>query len=252
MADIVLEETLLRQPNLWAPGKMPLGRLKLDMEHPISEQVMFCLFPAGNGFHDLKNGYEFTPTNVNITRKGAEFTSTTSRLVRSLSGHDDWIASFTSSFTIMFLIQGKPGGADAYWRFANITPTAARQFEIWFHNTGDYLTYRRDGGTGTFNWTPGGWDSEARMNMIFATDFSNAWNYMYHRNMWTNDRSFRSDQTSIGPAGTLDGGDNIIIGNRTTFDRGFDGVMELIVALDSRYTDIYSLLEDPYQFLMPA
>ena len=43
MANYPVEETLLREPNLWVPRKKPVGRVKIDWTHPLTRGLAFYM-----------------------------------------------------------------------------------------------------------------------------------------------------------------------------------------------------------------
>jgi len=52
MAILYLEDALLREPNLWVPGKKPVGAVKIDWEHPLSRGLTGVLL-ASYGMKNL-------------------------------------------------------------------------------------------------------------------------------------------------------------------------------------------------------
>jgi hypothetical protein len=52
MARVHIEETLLREPNLWVPGKKPVGNVKIDWSHPLARDLVCVLLLDKKRQHD--------------------------------------------------------------------------------------------------------------------------------------------------------------------------------------------------------
>ena len=44
----IVDETYLREPNLWVPGKKPIGPVKIDWEHPLTSKLRFYVIIRGS------------------------------------------------------------------------------------------------------------------------------------------------------------------------------------------------------------
>ena len=77
----IVDETYLREPNLWVPGKKPIGPVKIDWEHPYTKGLVAAyIFQVkdGNNAIDLVKGsitklHSSTPMAI----EGVNFTSPT-------------------------------------------------------------------------------------------------------------------------------------------------------------------------------
>jgi len=45
MAQVIVDEALLREPNLWVPRKKPIGPVKVDTSHPLAKGLHECWLP---------------------------------------------------------------------------------------------------------------------------------------------------------------------------------------------------------------
>ena len=48
MANLAIEDSLLREPNLWIPNKRPVGPVKIDWEHPLTEGLLVAFVPPSS------------------------------------------------------------------------------------------------------------------------------------------------------------------------------------------------------------
>ena len=55
-----IDDAMLREPNLWIPGKKPLGRVELNPEHPLSNHAVHC-------FLDMRHNIA---SNTNVFHSG--------------------------------------------------------------------------------------------------------------------------------------------------------------------------------------
>jgi hypothetical protein len=59
MAEVLVDEVLLREPNL-AQGKKPIGKVRIDWEHPLSRGLIACWVFQDESFKDLCGNYHGT------------------------------------------------------------------------------------------------------------------------------------------------------------------------------------------------
>ena len=56
MTQLSVEETLLREPNLWIPGKKPVGNVKIDWSHPFTKDLIFATINGLDLVHSVPGG----------------------------------------------------------------------------------------------------------------------------------------------------------------------------------------------------
>jgi hypothetical protein len=110
MANVLIDDKLLREPNLATPNKKPVGNVELDWNHPLAKHVKYfvidgdgldiasrTLFPnikrtmelAENSFNNLGgSGGNFTPQITGAVTSGTHITRT-----MWLTGAPDWSSS---------------------------------------------------------------------------------------------------------------------------------------------------------------
>ena len=112
MADLIVDEVMLREPNLLLPGKKPVGSVKIDWDHPISKNLLSCwnmTEGAGTVIRDIAGRENGSLTNVtwDITDKG-----------RALSfggtGYVDVGTPPTEPFTVEAIVRADTA-ANAIW-----------------------------------------------------------------------------------------------------------------------------------------
>jgi len=52
-----IDDAMLREPNLWIPGRKPLGRVKIDPSHWVSEHIVHCFLDMR---HDIASAVPIT------------------------------------------------------------------------------------------------------------------------------------------------------------------------------------------------
>jgi len=118
MAILPIEDALLREPNLWVPGKKPVGPVKIDWEHPITANLAGIYLLNSPAIHNLVTGAVTTmpATEGVIVRGNAYF----ERATGAADGHfiDLYSDSIMPAGTIMLNNFGP--SATTGWIFAEI------------------------------------------------------------------------------------------------------------------------------------
>ena len=99
----IVDETYLREPNLWVPGKKPIGPVKVDWGHNLSDGMIICNTFQSSLDHNLAGR---TPsTNVNGGTFGTDRYGKHLRLTRSADQYIkygiDPLTTSTNTFAII-------------------------------------------------------------------------------------------------------------------------------------------------------
>jgi len=121
MARFPIDNALLREPNLWVPGKKPVGNVKIDWGHPLADGIEMYLPMDSKMDHDLVTYNRITSTpnaqdrvTETVGRKGKQLTSRN-------DAAEGWIYSmpanitFTSNEYIVFAAVCKANTSGSPW-----------------------------------------------------------------------------------------------------------------------------------------
>ena len=148
-----VEIALLREPNLWVPGKKPVGSVKIDWSHPLAKDLAgYWLMDRVESITNLVNGDMVEPTaghdfslkadanGRNIYTPGNTTTYTYS------TGFPDITATDNRTFLIVWTPVSAPSGS--YFRY--LAGWRRTLFFSWDHTTSDMQRVLAAGNTWTY------------------------------------------------------------------------------------------------------
>jgi len=231
MAAVITTEALLREPNLLVPKKKPVGRVKLNMSHPLAKFVTyFYVDGCGVMFND-----GITPTPYNRTSSWSDALVYGSILVRGRwnTGFSDWTGFGMSQYTNSVnnaVIQMVRVGSGTKLQFRHDSSSGVYDY-VDSLSTDTYYDLAMFFNSGTD--TVGG---EVRKASFYTnTVYKQTVNYSYK----TASGSFENEGKSV----------SLIEGGRQT---EYILILNLRLDINGRGTWFRQLTRDPYQLLIPA
>jgi hypothetical protein len=248
---LITEEALLREPNLWVPDRKPVGQVKIDWNHPLGANVIHAFLLRGLSAVDLFTKERLSKTGTPTFEANSIVFDTT---------NPDYFASSSTKFDFP---------DDEGTLIAKVRCDSSAGFRGVFSDKGSSVWNTTEGiafyvGTsgpnrlyvvmnGTSLYRVG--DTALTQGAVhtIATTFDP-----------TNEIQIYIDgvaDTFLASAGTYStytksASSTITIGSYydRAVDRSFTGLIEYAYAFDRSLTssEIQSLTDDPYQFLIPA
>ena len=262
MAQLIAEESLLREPNLWVPGKKPIGRVKIDRAHPKAGGIHDCMIFQNNIIDDLNDAVSaWTRTELenSVTDRGQAVLCVGGTDVGRLNCQKTvqfGDAVEAGNFTLFYICKPQGFGGGGTGRLhEEWTNTSNRGARLYLRSTHDGLRFAPHSST---------FDSN---DINLSTNFNKWWVFACVRfGTGTNECSFFAGLlgSDIAEEGTFTytntikntGSDRQRMFNRLSpYDRSFDGDVLVAYTYANRalnHSEINNLANDPYQFLIPA
>lgn len=247
MARVHIEETLLREPNLWVPGKKPIGPVKIDWEHPLGKLVQIAFIPGGGIARDAMRpplNVEYTTTTPIINSRYAD--------LRDDGGfvYDDSFDVVTE-FTILVRASRESTNLDGLVSDKNNTN--------W--NTSDGFSLSGRGGMGRFFFRIGANNSVYDNTVGSLNTFHNiaaTWKASVEQKVYQDGVALTQTSASgtVPATSFTKSSQSIRIG--TYYAGGpswsWDGLIDYAFVVNKHMTqqEIIAFHLDPYQFLIPA
>ena len=242
--NFVVDDMMLREPNLWIPGKKPIGPVKIDFSHYLSDGLMaYTLFESKAPYcFGLERNLVAAGTNINPTntRYGKCIYSTDGYF--NLGNADKLFPRSLS--TIVYIRNRKDLVNDTVGNFGYADSQTDR---VSVHLLWTEVAYFDFGSTGTSN----------RINIADAdtTDYE-IWVFVAGpskgREIWKNGIKLIGDAAKTGSR-LSNTGDFWVCETRLLGDSAHENVYVFGI-FDREWSDgqIKSFSADPYQFLIPA
>ena len=249
MAFHPVEESLMREPNLWVPGKKPIGPVKIDWSHSLSANLInFWLFTPNNRSYDLTMQYPTTSPLPDIgivqAEPAASFTASTTDDEFDVSG----VIDTSSGFTVLMRMNIPDFASGNYYIFHGYGTDSATDKLSFLGYSNDFIFWdygQSVTGSGRANvsyldyygkWTDVGLVSSGSANTRQA--------------IFLNGAQVTQQFGSDAPSGDVN---NLTIGSLPAGEEGVDGSISYIMFFNKMFTadNIIEIQRDPYQFLVP-
>jgi hypothetical protein len=245
--NLIVEETSLREPNLWTPGKKPVGKVKIDWTNSLTnglEEISLC-----RSLEEKELVHNRSPNAINgtpdVEYDGINFSAASSEYI-NFDGTGIYASYPRTMFGLFYPVantflpvacHADSGSINNLWAIFNDATNAFRYFF-------------RDSGAGTSDTFAiiGGSPVIGERNSIAGV--SSASN---DHKLYGNGRLIGTNTNSRNPAGA--GMDHYTIGAfRDSTPTYGSGKVSLTMLFSVALTDsqVQSLHADPYQFLIPA
>lgn len=162
MAKVIVDDALLREPNLWIPGKKPVGEVKVDWNNPWSKRLIAAYTFRINDRRDLVNGDLITKDTAEFVPKGFDVgTNDFPSIITPprMSQSNGWIA-------FGFIGNGTP---DTYGRYLR---SSSGGFEVRLNNSQTKSSVVINGSTVNFVGTPNLWADNKEHHILVGWDSS--------------------------------------------------------------------------------
>jgi len=94
MTQVIVDEALLREPNLWVPGKKPIGRVKIDWSHPLARGLSDAFIFNEGGVSSRNLVKKNTVGDAATAYSGATYeTDGTGRVILSDASNECFLAN---------------------------------------------------------------------------------------------------------------------------------------------------------------
>ena len=248
---LIVDEVMLREPNLLVPGKKPVGPVKIDWSHPITDRLVAAYIFRANepAAVDLVTGAvtPFDPS-MGASPEGVDMTSVSN--VTDLPAPSEIAGS--SQFTFVTRARSTDGAAiqgKVLFSYRNDTSTAGLlQVMPWDSYTGDGIRIYFDGGN-RLNQDAGATHFNTNVHDIstigFITDDATAYidNDPPLESGLNTERFLTATPTAMSIGGRM-GTTNLINSSYLHHLYVYSRVLT-----EPQIRDLHA---DPYQFLIPA
>ena len=141
---LIVDEVMLREPNLLIPGKKPVGNVKIDWDHPLTKPA-FSVIPmrSDGGLYtfDRKNNFSFTGNiEPSIGGIGAKFVQSSSDTAAI-----DYTFGFVNyPFTLEVLVSVNPNSTDQLLMGIVDASLGTRQWGLYVSTINDFRLVARN------------------------------------------------------------------------------------------------------------
>ena len=239
---VILPDSRFEAPELWTPGRKPVGNVKINVDHKAAQGLLFVCLPRGTDTRDYVTGESptvtvpdeitFNPTSINFdpSEQGYGTPRPSLRFNTTTSG----------DVAVLFKYRLNPSVGGGFGRIIDTK-------ELWGGDDGFYIGAR---GSGNFEIRGGGTDYR---NGTFTqgTDWHVGELIYVGAQVWLYvDGATIINGLSIGAITSVERA--VTVGHDTgDGDYSFDGDIEYVYVYDSsRYSRSYGIPQDPYQFLV--
>lgn len=251
MGKLWLPDSRLEMPELLEPGRKPVGNVKIDWEHPLTKGLVYMSLYTEEGAVNLASGERTISTNspIAIAEKGycADQSGADSSRIEALNEE----IAITDKVTCMALIN--PDNTSSYFGIFDKSVVSVSLsglgFSLYTRTSNPFLRMAVTGSTATNH------QSSASEGLT-----ANVWQWAVGICDGSGVNSYvnkKPNTYQAGAAGSFYTNKNLKLGamsNDAQHTSLFNGqrAVDLVFNTALSEQDIFSLQDDPYQFLIPA
>ena len=244
---LIVDEVMLREPNLLVPGKKPIGPVKINWGHPLSDGLMaFTLLESLNPYIYGLEVLASTQSGVltTVTQDGYGIETTASQNDYISLGSADALFPDSDKTTIVLIRRLSSSSPPNSTSFGYHVSNGSRVLANLPHNGNYYFDY---GSTTTGRTSISVTVAAVYEVLIFVAGSSKG------REIWQNGVRIASTPTSLGSR-PLASSSDFYIGSAQNSGVSPGESIYAFGIFDSEWSDIKCIefTNNPYQFLIPA
>ena len=243
----VLDLPRIAHPDFAFPGIKPIGPVKIDWSHPLSQGLIICILPQSKAYQNLARPTKSITSVGSMNKNALEFQTLsvvdTIPITPLVCGRDHFVLFAGSAFQSGWDSEGH------IFQTLNAAPTA-NVITLWKRDISSVLSsfYGHPSNTPT-NLTTTLTDMAADNSVLGLQHYRSGGSY-YHKEYRSG--ALIADRAEAG--GTETSRSEFLLNNLTAPYRGNFKLRGLFIWEKRVFTDAeaISLTRDPYQFLIPA